>query len=121
MEAKEYHNIPPDLVGFVQGYHDFSYDIVDYSLTLEEGSFFQNYTVTIDVTNMNSVDLDVFYLESLLYATNGLIADYTNKFSEGLFKVGETIEFTLSYLLQTGEDVAGVDFWGLGYQSDKSP
>lgn len=114
VEASEYHNTPADLVGLYHGYHSFSYDIIDSSLTQEEGTSLWRYTVTIEIMNMNGVDLDSFYLESLLYATNGLIVDYDNEYSVKLFESGETKEFTLSYLLQEGESVWKVDFWGSG-------
>ncbi len=117
VEAREYHNIPSSEVGYFQGYHDFSFTITDYSLVKSDTSSLWKYTVKVDVTNDTDIDLGSIFSQSLLYLTNGLIADYSNTYVKTSFKAGETMELIFTYLLNEGETVYSIDFWGSGHTS----
>ena len=118
VEATEYHNISSSDLRYFQGYHDFSFTITDSSLAKSDTSSLWKYTVKVDVTNDNDIDLGSIYGQSLLYLTNGLIADYSNTYVKTSLKVGETMELIFTYLLNEGETVYRIDFWGSGHDLD---
>ncbi len=118
VEATEYHNIPTSDLRDFQGYHDFSFTITDFSLVKSNTSSLWEYTVKVDITNDNDIDLGRIFGQSLLYLTNGLIADYSNSYVKASLKVGETMELIFTYFLNEDETVYKIDFWGDGYPAD---
>lgn len=118
VEATEYHNIPSAYKGEFHDYHDFSFTITDTSWAKSDTYSYWGYTIKVNVTNDNNIDLSNIYVESLLYTTNGLIADFSNSFVSTSFKAGESVELTFTYFLKEYGNVYNIDFWGSSHVSD---
>lgn len=118
VEAIEYHNIPKSHIDIFQGYHDFSFTITDSSLTQSETSSLRDYTIKVNVTNNNPVDLKHIYWESFVYSATGMIADFDNENSSEVLKSGATTEIEFFYLLKESDVVHSVDIWGYGHSTE---